>query len=99
MIDNYKTETDKIQETLAELNGNSISFQSTKCELCRQPLELPTIYFMCKHAYHTKCLGDLTHECPRCGPEHRLIEEMLKPQEQQAHLHDSFFQKVDFLLM
>ena len=83
-----------MEEDIHELDEKSIVFQLTKCELCRQPLELPAIYFMCKHAYHSKCLGDLTGECPKCGPEYRLIQEMLRSQSQQVQQYDVLIKKV-----
>jgi hypothetical protein len=54
LIDNYKETTEKNKQSILEIQTNSITFQSRKCELCRQVLELPTVNFLCKHSYHSK---------------------------------------------
>ncbi|KAI8892187.1 hypothetical protein BC833DRAFT_612427 [Globomyces pollinis-pini] len=94
LIDKYLEETDAIHTTIQELETKPITFQSSICELCRQHLELPSIYFLCKHSYHSKCLGDMAHECPRCGPEHRIIQEMIKTQKANASKHELFQSKI-----
>ena len=83
-----------MRSQIEELKSSPIVFQSTKCELCRQQLELPTVHFMCRHSYHQRCLGENDGECPRCAPEHRIIQELVRGQEQSAGKHDVFLQKV-----
>ncbi|KAJ3043409.1 Vacuolar protein sorting-associated protein 11 [Rhizophlyctis rosea] len=94
LIESYREETERMRSQIEELKSSPIVFQATKCELCRQPLELPTVHFMCRHSYHQRCLGESDGECPRCAPEHRIIQELVKGQEQSAGKHDVFLQKL-----
>lgn len=44
--------------------------QVTKCSACDTPLQLPTVHFLCKHAYHVHCFEsynmDGSDKCPAC---------------------------------
>ena len=78
---------------ISELKNSPLIFQVSKCNLCSQPLELPSVHFMCKHSYHARCLGENdvrigvenVTECPQCGPEHRMLQDMLLNQEINAN--------------
>ncbi|KAJ3050090.1 Vacuolar protein sorting-associated protein 11 [Rhizophlyctis rosea] len=94
LIKSYRDETDRMRSQIEELKSSPIVFQATKCELCRQQLELPTVHFMCRHSFHQRCLGESDGECPRCAPEHRIIQELVRGQEQSAGKHDVFLQKL-----
>ncbi|KAI8826715.1 uncharacterized protein EV422DRAFT_511151 [Fimicolochytrium jonesii] len=95
LITSYREETRQMKEQIDEIRTKPVVFQVTKCEICRQPLELPTIHFLCKHSYHQRCLGDADQECPRCAPEHRLIQDLVLSQEANATRHDVFMHKLE----
>ena len=61
----YQLEISKLEADVNTLQKRPLSFQANKCELCKQNLELPADHFFCKHSFHAKCIGDMTHECPR----------------------------------
>lgn len=99
----YEEEIAKIVAEIDDIEQRPISFLSTKCELCKQNLTLPTLHFYCRHSYHSNCLGDMTHECPRypfclanlrCGPERHMIEETIKTQIANSKRHKEFEDKV-----
>ena len=52
--DSYHQEIESMQKQMHDLSHNPITFQSSKCELCRQLLELPCIHFLCQHSYHSR---------------------------------------------
>ena len=100
-IATYEQETENIEADIKEIQTRPLTFQATKCELCKKNLELPSLHFLCRHSFHSKCLGDMTDECPRfycvnfrCGPERHLIEEVLKMQDLNSQKHDQFKEKV-----
>ncbi|KAI8920863.1 hypothetical protein DFJ77DRAFT_139260 [Powellomyces hirtus] len=95
LITSYRDETKKMKEQIEDLQTKPVIFQVTKCELCKQPLELPTVHFLCKHSYHQRCLGDADQECPRCAPEHRMIQDLIRTQEASAGRHDVFLHKLE----
>ncbi|KAH6577766.1 hypothetical protein BASA83_008403 [Batrachochytrium salamandrivorans] len=94
LIASYQEDTAKMRLTIEELESGFILFQSTRCELCRQQLELPTVHFYCKHAFHHRCLGDADQECPKCAPEHRMVQELVRTQRINAKRHDTFVRKL-----
>lgn len=66
-----------------------ILFEATVCSTCNQPLDLPTVHYYCKHAYHERCLPlaaeDADYpECPKCAPNNRMVLEMIRSQEAKA---------------
>ncbi|KAI8913496.1 hypothetical protein EDD86DRAFT_200662 [Gorgonomyces haynaldii] len=96
-IQAYRNEITSIQQELDELD-KPIVFQQNKCELCRQPLELPIISFLCKHSFHARCLQDADVECPIDTPEQDMILDLLKNQQMNPSKHALFLEKV-FKLM
>ncbi len=96
-IELYQQETARLEDGIKELEERPLTFQNTKCELCKQVLELPALHFLCKHSYHAKCLGDMTHECPRCAPERHLLEDLMNTHLSNSQNHELFAQKVCLL--
>ncbi|KAG5497730.1 hypothetical protein JKF63_03996 [Porcisia hertigi] len=64
------SEIERIKREVVALQSSAVIFQSTACAHCHQTLETPTVYFMCKHAFHHRCLYTPT-ECNICGVAHR----------------------------
>ena len=55
--------------------------QVSKCEICPNQLDLPSVHFLCGHSFHQHCFdsyADNDQECLTCLPEIRRI---------QVHLH------------
>jgi hypothetical protein len=94
LITNYQEETDKLEEDLKSLKSEVIVFQSSKCTSCNTPLDLPSVHFLCKHSFHVRCLGENEKQCPKCAPDHRLILDIKKSNENHAAHHEQFFRQV-----
>jgi hypothetical protein len=77
LIQAYKRDTIKMQTHMKELQ-DVVTFQSSKCQACGQPLTLPTLHYYCHHSYHLSCLPE--GDCPRCAPEHRMVMDLAKNQ-------------------
>lgn len=41
---------------LSQFKSNSIEFRNSSCDICRQLLHTPMIYFLCQHSFHKDCL-------------------------------------------
>ncbi|KAI9206228.1 uncharacterized protein BJ171DRAFT_43595 [Polychytrium aggregatum] len=95
MTKSYQEETEKMRQQISDLKTNPVVFQATKCSTCLQPLELPTVHFMCKHSYHQRCLGDGDTECPRCSPQHKMIRDVMARHERNATRHDVFKKQLE----
>ena len=77
LIKQYKDENDRIvkQIEIVELNGKA--FQSNKCSICNNFLDLPAVHFFCSHSFHQHCFqshcGEDEHSCPLCVQEQRKV--------------------------
>lgn len=92
-ISTLRTDTEKRQAELTELETKPAMFQASRCAECAQTLDLPTVHFLCKHSFHERCLrsnseGDA--ECPKCAGENDMIRKMRQGQKERAEKHDLF---------
>ncbi|UZJ57453.1 hypothetical protein CBS101457_006773 [Exobasidium rhododendri] len=86
----YRVETmEKLQE-IDQLNNMQTPkvFQQTKCNACGGNLDLPIVHFMCKHSFHSRCLGEEEKECPICAKSHGIILEIRKNNLAFGERHD-----------
>uniref|UniRef100_A0A1I7THV2 Vacuolar protein sorting-associated protein 11 homolog n=1 Tax=Caenorhabditis tropicalis TaxID=1561998 RepID=A0A1I7THV2_9PELO len=69
IADNNKSMVE-LDSTVESLKFNPQIMQVTKCSACDTPLQLPTVHFLCKHAYHVHCFEsyntDGSDQCPAC---------------------------------
>ncbi|KPI85701.1 hypothetical protein ABL78_5233 [Leptomonas seymouri] len=63
-------ELERVKAEVTALQTSAVVFQTSTCAHCHQPLDAPTVYFMCKHAFHHRCLYTST-ECNVCAAGHR----------------------------
>nr|CAD2184080.1 unnamed protein product [Meloidogyne enterolobii] len=53
-----------------DLENNVQVFQVSKCAVCNNPLQVPSIHFLCRHSYHANCFesysGNSPDQCPAC---------------------------------
>ncbi|CAI2338202.1 unnamed protein product [Caenorhabditis sp. 36 PRJEB53466] len=59
----------ELDSTVESLKFEAQVLQQSKCSACDTPLQLPTVHFLCKHAYHVHCFEsytDGTDKCPAC---------------------------------
>ncbi len=77
-IETYQRDIKSFENKINEIQTKPIVFQNSHCDLCLQNLDLPTIAFLCKHAFHSKCIGDDDQECPKCAPQSLVITELLE---------------------
>ncbi|AYU81506.1 hypothetical protein LdCL_310038200 [Leishmania donovani] len=63
-------EMERIKKEVVALQTSAVVFQATTCAHCHQVLDTPTVYFMCRHAFHHRCLYTAA-ECNVCAAAHR----------------------------
>ncbi|KAG5471841.1 hypothetical protein LSCM4_03399 [Leishmania orientalis] len=71
-----------IKKELVALQTSAVVFQSTTCAHCHQGLDTPAVYFMCKHAFHHRCLYAPT-ECNICTVAHRRQLDTIREAQQR----------------
>lgn len=68
LISSYRDETAAKRAEIEELSTRPAVFNARRCASCTQPLELPTVHFMCKHSFHRRCLdSEMPQQRPRFG--------------------------------
>jgi vacuolar protein sorting-associated protein 11 len=95
LIESYRTETEAKRKEIEELGSKPAVFQTRRCSLCGQTLDLPAVHFLCKHSFHQKCLnvrpGEEEHtECPKCTQSNATIRAIRRAQDETADRHDMF---------
>ena len=72
-------------------------FQSTRCTSCENPLNLPSVHFMCGHSFHDNCLlmDRSEKECLKCMYENKRILETKEQYESQIYDNKVFFEKLN----
>lgn len=60
---------------MEDLRSTARLFQTTTCNSCRRPLELPAVHFLCMHSYHLdqNCINQES-ECNECASDHHHYE-------------------------
>lgn len=93
-IKEYQHQTAEMRRQLEDLETSATAFQELKCHQCSQPLDFPSVHFLCKHQFHQHCLGD-HHQCNRCAPEHNKVMDIRSKQKAGSKDHDRFFKQLD----
>lgn len=47
----------KLNSILSLYSNNPIEFRNDTCDICRQTLNIQSIYFLCQHSFHKECLN------------------------------------------
>lgn len=107
VIHQHKDETEKMRRSIEEMKSQPKVFQASKCSVCNQHLELPSVHFFCDHSYHLGCLESLTsdesgsdrrmaevNECPICAPDNKNFLDLLKSRENNKDLHETFLEQL-----
>src|SRR5258708_2002889 len=85
LIDQYKDDTEKMRQTIESIKNSPKVIQASRCSVCKNPLELPSVHFLCDHSYHQHCFEGCSHEsdteCPLCLNENRKILDTIRVQE------------------
>lgn len=87
----YLEETERMKSEIQELSSTARTFQSTKCHLCKNSLDVPIVHFLCMHSYHARCVQDTEDQCPICAPEYRRVMDMKHSMEASLGDHETFF--------
>ena len=96
-IDSLRKSTTEKRAEVEDLRSTARLFQTTTCNSCRRPLELPAVHFLCMHSYHLDqaCITQES-ECNECAADHHHYERIkLKDQRGKALEHELFFSELE----
>ncbi|KAI9334026.1 hypothetical protein BDR26DRAFT_867661 [Obelidium mucronatum] len=58
LIASFQQETKHMRTLIHDLKTKPVVFQNSKCSLCAELLDLPSVHFLCKHSYHARCVSN-----------------------------------------
>ncbi|KAF5277458.1 hypothetical protein FQA39_LY18488 [Lamprigera yunnana] len=94
----YQDDAVKLKQELGTLKNGINIIRGSRCAACHHQLELPSIHFLCQHSYHQHCFqsfSDNENECPACVPQNKSLLELLKAQEYNKDLHETFHSQLE----
>ncbi|XP_063842053.1 vacuolar protein sorting-associated protein 11 homolog isoform X3 [Scylla paramamosain] len=94
----YAQETAKMRDTIRDLRTGATQFTATKCNICNNELELPSVHFLCRHSFHQHCFESYSEsdaDCPMCLPENKKMMDIIKAQETHRSQHDHFHEQLE----
>ncbi|XP_069193192.1 vacuolar protein sorting-associated protein 11 homolog isoform X1 [Procambarus clarkii] len=94
----YSQETSRMRDTIRELRTSATQFTATKCNICNNDLELPSVHFLCRHSFHQHCFESYSEsdsDCPVCLPENKKMLDVIKAQETHRSQHDQFHEQLE----
>jgi len=94
IIKETREDTLKKKAEILSLRTEAKVFRENRCAACQQALELPTVHFLCEHAFHLGCLID-ENECSVCAPEIRNFMSRQQALQGKARQQDEFFKMLD----
>eukprot|EP00096_Caligus_rogercresseyi_P015352 TRINITY_DN7799_c0_g1_i1.p1 TRINITY_DN7799_c0_g1~~TRINITY_DN7799_c0_g1_i1.p1 ORF type:complete len:586 (+),score=171.46 TRINITY_DN7799_c0_g1_i1:154-1758(+) len=97
-ISDYQVETEKIKGKIHALENEPLIFQCSKCSACSNPLDLPSVHFLCKHSFHKQCavsFAESENECPVCYKENKRLLDIVTAQESNKTAHEAFHYQLE----
>ncbi|KAH8385050.1 hypothetical protein KR093_006199, partial [Drosophila rubida] len=55
-IECLRDEIQTNKSSLSQYTFNPIEFRNSYCDICRQSLHMPSVYFLCQHSFHIDCI-------------------------------------------
>eukprot|EP00475_Leptophrys_vorax_P003669 TRINITY_DN12152_c0_g1_i2.p1 TRINITY_DN12152_c0_g1~~TRINITY_DN12152_c0_g1_i2.p1 ORF type:complete len:731 (-),score=192.03 TRINITY_DN12152_c0_g1_i2:68-2260(-) len=83
-IQQLQEESMRMKDEIRDLQTNAKTYQNTKCNVCKNTLDLPAVHFLCMHSYHVRCLQESDDECPLCSPDYRKVLDIKEKNVAQA---------------
>ena len=94
IIKETREDTQQKKAEIQSLRTEAKIFRQSNCSACSQRLELPTVHFLCDHAFHLNCLMD-ENECSICAPEIKNFMGRQAALLGKARQQDEFFKMLD----
>ncbi|KAJ3433704.1 vacuolar protein sorting-associated protein 11 [Anaeramoeba flamelloides] len=90
-IKKYVEDSEHLKSELLLKKSKAKIFQSSRCSYCNNPLELPSIHFLCGHSIHYRCLLDNDVTCPICHMESSQISDRVNSIKEKIGKHNEYF--------
>uniref|UniRef100_A0A8D8W8X9 Vacuolar protein sorting-associated protein 11 homolog n=1 Tax=Cacopsylla melanoneura TaxID=428564 RepID=A0A8D8W8X9_9HEMI len=89
----YTKDTEILKSLVQQIQSKPVIFQGSRCSVCNETLELPSVHFLCQHSFHKHCFQSFSEsdkECPACLPKNKHILDIIQSQEPSKSLNEVF---------
>lgn len=80
----------RMKKEIKDLKSMPKLLNTSRCNQCHLPLELPIVHFLCDHSFHRYCLLQ-QDQCPVCSSDQHTKIKLLKQRENQQMNKEQFF--------
>ncbi|KAL1464218.1 hypothetical protein WDU94_003885 [Cyamophila willieti] len=90
-------DTEKLKSLVQQIQSKPVIFQGSRCSVCNETLELPSVHFLCQHSFHKHCFQSFSEsdkECPACLPRNKDILDIIQSQEPNKTLNEDFHREL-----
>lgn len=93
LAEKYTKDTKKFKTLVQQIQTKPVIFQGSRCSVCNEQLELPSVHFLCQHSFHKHCFQSFSEndkECPSCLPKNKHILSVIQSQDASKSLNEVF---------
>lgn len=97
-VTNLRKDVVTLTDYIQNCKDNPLEFGNTFCNACNQPLALPSIYYLCRHAFHQDCVKSYSaneKDCSVCMKENVYLNELIQRSTSHIDEHDTFHSVLD----
>jgi hypothetical protein len=81
---------EKMRAEVKELQTTATIFQTNRCAHCSAQLDVPAVFFLCKHSFHQRCLEN-ERQCNICLAEKERICQLQRELDERVNDSAEFF--------
>lgn len=97
-VKNLSKDVVSLTDYIKNCKENPFEFKNTSCNACNQPLTLPSIYYLCRHAFHQDCVKSYSaneKDCSVCMKDNLHLNELIQRSTSRTEDHDTFHNILD----
>lgn len=89
----HRLETEALKKNIHALNNEPVEFRGSLCDACHHPLNLPALFFLCKHSFHQECIrsySETEKDCMVCRKKNTNLQDMMHKQNESRNKNNVF---------
>jgi vacuolar protein sorting-associated protein 11 len=89
----HRQESEALKKNIHVLNNEPVEFRGSLCDACHQPLNLPALFFLCKHSFHQECIrsySETEKDCMVCRKKNMNLQDMMHKQNESRNKNNLF---------
>ncbi|KAG5679401.1 hypothetical protein PVAND_008969 [Polypedilum vanderplanki] len=94
----YHNETEELKNNIETMNRKPIEFRGSLCDACHQPLNFPSLFFLCKHSFHQDCIRSFSEtekDCMVCRKKNTQLLDTMHIQNESRNKNHIFQEEIE----